>query len=124
MLAASAYCHDCYCKSKYSFALSGGANGGSNPYSLQKIAQPDFEENSLAAPDVSTQTEQHIEINEPYSSEQQKVNWKIIILELQEYIDKIDIDCVRVVTDVDDDIILKGKEMIKEIELIMDTVET
>ncbi len=33
------------------------------------------------------------------------MNWKTIISELQEDIDKIDIDCVRVVTD-DDDIIL------------------
>ncbi len=49
-----------------------------------------------------------------------------IISELQEDIDKIDNDCVRVVTD-DDDIILieqKGKERVKEIELIMETVES
>ena len=100
--------------------------GGSNPYSLQIFAQPDFEENVVSAADVSTQTEQQIEINEQQSSEQQKVNWKTIISELQEDIDKIDIDCVRVVTD-DDDIILieqKGKEMVKEIELIMETVES
>jgi hypothetical protein len=53
------------------------------------------------------------------------VNWTATISELQEDIDKINIDCVRVVTD-DDDIILieqKGKEMVKEIELIMETVE-
>ena len=55
------------------------------------------------------------------------MNWKTIISELQEDIDKIDIDCVRVVTDDDDDIILieqKGKEKVKEIELIMETVES
>ena len=100
--------------------------GGSNPYSLQIFAQPDFEENVVSAADVSTQTEQQIEINEQQSSKQQKVNWKTIISELQEDIDKINIDCVRVVTD-DDDIILieqKGKEMVKEIELIMETVES
>ncbi len=53
------------------------------------------------------------------------MNWTATISELQEDIDKINIDCVRVVTD-DDDIILieqKGKEMVKEIELIMETVE-
>jgi len=97
--------------------------GGSNPYSLQNFAQPDFEENLVSAADISTQTEQQIEINEQLSSEQQKVNWKTIISELQEDIDKIDIDCVRVVTDDDDDIILieqKGKEKVKEIELIME----
>ncbi len=46
-------------------------------------------------------------------------------IRLQEDIDKIDIDCVGVVTDDDDDIILieqKGKEMGKEIKLIMETV--
>jgi hypothetical protein len=100
--------------------------GDSNPYSLQIFAQPDFEENVVSIADVSTQTEQQIEINEQQSSKQQKVNWKTIISELQENIDKIDIDCVRVVTDDDDDIILieqKGNEMGKEIELIMGTVE-
>ncbi len=54
------------------------------------------------------------------------MNWKTILLELQEDIDKIDIDCVRVVTDGVDGIILieqNGKEMIKEIELIIETVE-
>ncbi len=80
----------------------------------------------MSAADVSTQTEEQIGINEQQSSEQQKVNWNTIISELQEDIDKIDIDCVRVVTDDDADIILieqKGKEMVKEIELIMETVE-
>ena len=99
--------------------------GGSNPCSLQNFAQPDFEENVVSAADVSTQTEQQIEINEQQSSKQQKVNWKTIISELQEDIDKIDIDCVRVVTD-DDVVILieqKGKELGKETELIMETVE-
>jgi hypothetical protein len=71
--------------------------GSSNPYSLQIFAQPDFEENVVSAADVSTQTEQQNEINEQQSSEQQKVNWKTIISELQEDIDKIKIDCVRVV---------------------------
>ncbi len=56
------------------------------------------------------------------------MNWKTVILKLQEDIDKIDIDCVRVVTDDDDDDIIlieqKGKEMIKEIELVMETVKT
>ncbi len=55
------------------------------------------------------------------------MNWKTIISELQEDIGKIDIDCVRVVTEDDDDIILieqKGKEKVKEIELIMETVES
>jgi hypothetical protein len=100
--------------------------GGSNPYSLQIFAQPDFEKKVVSAADVSTQTEQQIEINEQQSSEQQKVNWKTIISQLQEDIDKINIDYIRVVTDDDDDIILieqKGKEMGKEIELIMETVE-
>jgi hypothetical protein len=100
--------------------------GGSNPYSLQIFAQPDFEENVVSVADVSTQTEQLIEINEQQSSEQQKMNWKTIISELQEDIQKIDIDCVRVVTDDDDIIILikqEGKEIGKEIELIMETVE-
>jgi hypothetical protein len=46
--------------------------GGSNPYSLQIFAQPDFEENVVSVADVSTQTEQQIEINEQLSSEQQK----------------------------------------------------
>jgi len=50
--------------------------GGSNPYSLQNFAQPDFEENVVWAANISTQTEQQIEINEQLSSEQQKVNWK------------------------------------------------
>jgi len=95
--------------------------GGSNPYSLQIFAQPDFEENVVSAADISTQTEQQIEINEQLSSEQQKVNWKTIISELQEDIDKIDIDCVRIVTDDDEQ---KGKEKVKEIELIMETVES
>ena len=45
--------------------------GGSNPYSLQIFAQPDFEENVVSAADVSTQTEQQIRINEQQSSEQQ-----------------------------------------------------
>ncbi len=102
--------------------------GGSNPYSLQIFAQPDFEENVRSAADISTQTEQQIEINGRLSSEQQKVNWKTIISELQEDIDKIDFDCVRgVIDDDDDDIILieqKGKEKVKEIELIMETVES
>ncbi len=43
------------------------------------------------------------------------MNWKTVISELQEDIDKIDIDCVRVVTDDDDGFILieqKGKEMV------------
>ncbi len=102
--------------------------GGSNPYSLQIFAQTDFDENVVSAADVSTQTEQQIEINEQQSSEQQNVNWNTIISELQEDMDKIDMDCVRVVTDSDDgdDIILieqKGKEMVKEIELIMETME-
>ncbi len=55
------------------------------------------------------------------------MNWKTIISALQEDFDKIDINCVRVVTDDDDDIILiekKGKEIGKEFELIMETVET
>jgi hypothetical protein len=60
---------------------------GSNPYSLQIFAQPDFEENVVSAVDVSTQTEQQIEINEQQSSEQEKVNWKTIIPELQKDID-------------------------------------
>ncbi len=101
--------------------------GGSNPYSLQIFAQPDFEENVVSTADVSTQTEQHIEINEQQSSKQQQMNWKTVISELQEDIAKIDIDCVRVVTDDDDDIIFieqKGKDMVKEIELIMETVES
>ncbi len=34
--------------------------GGSNPYSLQNFAQPDFEENVVSAADVSTQTEQKL----------------------------------------------------------------
>jgi hypothetical protein len=100
--------------------------GCSNPYSLQIFAQPDFEENVVSAADVSTQTEQQIGINEQQNSKQQKVNWKTIISELQKDIVKIDIDCVRIVTD-DDDIILieqKGKEKVKEIELIMETVES
>ncbi len=100
--------------------------GVSNPYSLEIFAQPDFEENVVSAADVSTQTEQQSEIKEQQSSEQQKVNWKTIISELQEDIVKVDIHCVRVVTDDDDDIILieqKGKEMVKEIERIMETVE-
>ena len=86
--------------------------GGSNPYSLQIFAQPDFEENLVPVADISTQTEQQIEINEQLSSEQQKVNLKTIISELQEDIDRIDIDCVRIVTDDVDDIIViedKGK---------------
>ncbi len=87
-----------------------------------------FEENVVSAADISTQTEQQIEIYEQLSSEQQKVNWKTIISKLQEDIDKIDIDCVRVVTDDDDEYIFlieqKGKEMGKEIELIMETVES
>jgi hypothetical protein len=53
----------------------------------------------------------------------------IRVTRLQEEIDKIDIDRVRVVTDDDDDIILieqklEGKAVIIEIEHIMDTVET
>ena len=55
------------------------------------------------------------------------MTWKTITSELQGDIDKIDIDCVRVVTDDDDDIILmeqKEKEMIKEIEPILESVET
>ncbi len=47
--------------------------GGSNPYSIQNFAQPDFEENVLSAADVSTHTEKQIEIDELQSSEQQKV---------------------------------------------------
>ncbi len=81
----------------------------------------------MSAADVSTQTDQQIEINEQQNSEQQKVNWKTIISELQEDIDKINIDYVRVVKDDDDDDILieqKGKEMVKEIELIIETVES
>jgi hypothetical protein len=39
--------------------------------------------NVVSAPDVSTQTEQQIEINEQQSSGQQNVNWKTIISELQ-----------------------------------------
>ena len=80
----------------------------------------------MSAADISTQTEQQIEINEQLCSDQQKVNWKTITSELQEDIDKIDIDCVRIVTD-DDDIILieqTGKDKVKEIELIMETVES
>jgi hypothetical protein len=86
-----------------------------------------FSRNQISVADVSTQTVQQIEINEKQSSEQQKVNWKTIISELQEYIDKINIDCVIVVTDDKDFFILiqqKGKEMVKEIELIMETVES
>jgi hypothetical protein len=102
--------------------------GISNPYSLEIFAQPVFEEpeNVVSAADVSTQTKQQSEIKEQQSSEEQKVNWKTIISELQEDIIKIDIECVRIVTDDYDDIILieqKGKEMVKEIELIMETVE-
>jgi hypothetical protein len=81
----------------------------------------------LSAPDVSTQTKQQIEINEQQSSEQQKVNRKTIKSELQEDMNKVDIDCVRVVTDDDDDIILfsqKGEELIRKIVLIMETVES
>ena len=59
--------------------------GGSNPYSLQNFAQPDFEENVVSAADVSTQTEQQIEINEQQSSKQQKVNRKTIIILYQSY---------------------------------------
>jgi hypothetical protein len=56
------------------------------------------------------------------------LNGKTINSELQEDIDKIDIDCVRVVTDDDDDdddilIEQKGKYMFKDIELILETVE-
>ncbi len=43
--------------------------GGSSPYSLKNFAQPDFEEKVVSAADVSTQTEQQIEINEQQSSE-------------------------------------------------------
>ncbi len=70
--------------------------GGSNPYSIQNFAQPDFDQNVVSAADVSTQTEQQIGKNEQQSSEQQNVNWKTIISELQEDMDKIHIDCVRV----------------------------
>jgi hypothetical protein len=59
--------------------------GGINPYSLQIFEQPDFEENVVSAADVSTKTEQQIEISEQQSSEQQKVNWKANISELQEH---------------------------------------
>jgi hypothetical protein len=45
---------------------------GSNPYSLKNFAQPDFEENVVSAADISTQTEQQMEMNEQQSSEQQK----------------------------------------------------
>ncbi len=37
--------------------------GGSNPYSIQNFAQPEFEKNVVSAADVSTQTEQKIGIN-------------------------------------------------------------
>ena len=66
-------------------------------------------------------------MNEQQNSEQQKSNCKLIVSELQDDIDKIDVDYVRVVTNDDDDIVLmkqKGKDTIKEIEKHMDRVET
>ncbi len=41
--------------------------GGGNPFSPQNFAQLDFEENVVLAADVSTQTEQQVEINEQQS---------------------------------------------------------
>ena len=66
-------------------------------------------------------------MNEQQNSEQQKSNCKLIVSELQDDIDKIDVDYVRVVTNDDDDIVLmkqKGKDTIKEIEKHMDRVKT
>ncbi len=77
--------------------------GGSNPCSLQIFAQPDFEENVVSAADVSTQTEQKLEINEQQSSEQQRVNWKMIISELQEELIRSILIVLEFVIDDDDD---------------------
>ncbi len=83
----------------------------------------------MPATDASTQTEQQIEFNEQQNSEQQNLNWKLIVSELQEVIDKMYVDFVRVVRNDYDDIqvILKEQkaiDTIKVIKKIMDRVET
>jgi hypothetical protein len=103
---------------------------GSNPYSLQKFAQPEHEEFVVSAAGVSTQTEQQIEINHQCTAEFRTAKSELedSLSELQEDIDTINIDCVRVVTDDDDDDIIlieqKEKGRIKQSELIMETTET
>jgi hypothetical protein len=66
--------------STLSHSVVAQTGGSSNPYSLQIFGQPDFEENVVSPADVSTQTEQQIEVNEQQSSEQKKVNGKAIII--------------------------------------------
>ena len=77
MPAASSYS---YCWSKYSFALSGSANGGwkSLETSNFQVRARDLEENVVSVADTGMQPEQQIE-----KSEQQKSDKKLIVLELQ-----------------------------------------